>query len=80
MMQMVCVKFHRARDTREKSGLAGWQGPWCLVAGCFHQPALVLLSPCSLLEQIRLWGMRVRETLFLIVLADIHFLRTGPVV
>ena len=79
-MQMVCVKFHRARDTREKSGLAGWQGPWCSVAGCFHQPALVLLSPCSLLEQIRLWGMRVRETLFLIVLADIHFLRTGPVV
>ena len=53
-MQMVCVKFHRECDTRVKSGLAGWQGPWRLVAGCFHQPALVLLSPCSLLEQIRL--------------------------
>lgn len=37
MTQMVCVRFHRGRDTRVKSGLAGWRGPWRLVAGCFHQ-------------------------------------------
>lgn len=80
MTQMVCVKFHRGRDTRVKSGLAGWQGPWPLVTGGFHQRALVLLSPCSLLEQIKPWGMRAKETLFLTVLAAIHFLRTGPVV
>ena len=56
------------------TALQGQQG------GLKRKNPRVLLSPCSLLEQIRLWGMRVRETLFLIVLADIHFLRTGPVV
>ena len=48
-------------------------GVWWQVA--FTSSALVLLSP-----QIKPWGMRAKETLFFVMLADIHFLRTGPVV
>lgn len=65
MTQMVCVKFHRGRDTRGNLALQGGRDLWPLVTGGFHQLQLSeLLESLLFVRADQTLGMRAKETLF----------------